>query len=146
MSSPKRIVPGQLRYHEAVLRRLRAAGFSPTLTHHAYHVLDSHVIGSTLWEAGIAQAIPKGRLADIAQDFLKELPIDEYPYFHEHVQQHLAKSSRGDKSVFEFGLDLILDGLERSRLADASGTSQSRRSRSSRRITLPVVVRGSAST
>ena len=41
--------PARLRWHECVLRTLREAGFSADLTHHAYHALESHIMGFTLW-------------------------------------------------------------------------------------------------
>lgn len=108
--------PGTIRYMESVLRRLRKAGFSPRMTHHAYHILESHVVGSSMWIAGIEAAIPKGtELAELARMVAERVPISEYPYFHEHLEQHSGKLTRGDKSPFEIGLDLILDGLDRSR-------------------------------
>lgn len=105
------VSPAHLRYSDALLRRFREAGFSPVLTHHAYHALDSHIVGSTLWAANIGKVM-KAK-ADFVQTFIRELPVDEYPYFAEHVQQHVTKSVRtSGKSEFEFGLDLLLDGLE----------------------------------
>lgn len=112
MSTPSRVSLAQVRYMDALLARLRAAGFSARMTHHAYHALDSHIIGTALWMAGIAAAIPKGRLPDVAQAVLQRVPVAEYPAFHEHVQVHLTKAAQGDKNPFEFGLDLILDGLD----------------------------------
>lgn len=113
--SPERVTPAQLAYMEGLLRTLREAGFSPRMTHHAYHILESHIVGSTLWEAGIAAAIPKGTLSDLAKTVMERLPKQQFPYAHEHIQQHVGKLAKGDKSPFEFGLDLILDGLERMR-------------------------------
>ena len=118
----------RVRYMDAVLRRLREAGFSPELTHHAYHALDSHIMGSTLWAAAYA-TMPKAQ-ADLAQNFLRKLPLTEYPDFAEHAQQHIRKTGPKDKSEFEFGLDLILDGLERVR--DAARPSASVRRRTPR--------------
>ncbi len=114
LTSPERVRPTQLRYMEALLRRLREAGFSPNMTHHAYHILESHVVGSTLWAAGIA-AVTKGNLPQLAQDVISRLPIEQFPYMHEHIEQHMTKATKGDKSPFDFGLDLILDGLDRLR-------------------------------
>jgi AcrR family transcriptional regulator len=119
----------RVRYMDAVLRRLREAGFSPELTHHAYHALDSHIMGSTLWAAAyttMAKANP-----DLAENFLRKLPLSEYPDFAEHAQQHIKKSGPKDKSEFEFGLDLILDGLERMR--DATGRPMRQLGRPKRR-------------
>jgi len=112
---PTRVGPGTLAYMEWVLRTLRRGGFSPRMTHHAYHILDSHVVGSSQWEAGIAAALPKGKLPDLARTVLERVPVAQFPYFHEHAQQHLGGATKGDKHPFDLGLDLILDGLDRLR-------------------------------
>lgn len=109
-SAPERVSATQMQYMEAELRCLRLAGFSPRMTHHAYHLLDSHVVGSALWEAGISAAIPKGSLADLAKTVIARLPPDRFHYTLEHIDQHMGKL-KGEKSPFEFGLDLILKGL-----------------------------------
>ena len=107
----------QLRYMDALLKRLRQAGLSPELTHHAYHALDSHVVGSALWQARVP---PKEELDILATDVLRQLPADGYPDLVLHIQQHLSGAARGMK-FFEFGLDLILDGIDRLRGAGAQG-------------------------
>jgi AcrR family transcriptional regulator len=112
----------QLRYMDALLGRLREAGLSPELTHHAYHALDSHVVGSALW---LARVPPKDELDALARDVLRQLPVDSYPDLVLHVQQHLSGAARGMK-FFEFGLDLILDGIERRRDASRSPASAPR--------------------
>ncbi len=95
-----------------MLRTLREAGFSKDLTYHAFHILESHILGFTLPQVNFPY---KGEeLARLAATFLQQLPGDEYPYFVEHVMQHLEPRN-GDEGGFEFGLDLILDGLERIR-------------------------------
>jgi AcrR family transcriptional regulator len=101
----------QLRYMDTLLKRLREAGLSPELTHHAYHALDSHIVGSALW---LARIPPKKELDVLAQDVLRQLPADVYPDLVLHIQQHLSGAAQGMK-FFEFGLDLILDGIERLR-------------------------------
>lgn len=113
MTSPTRVGPVRLRYMDSVLRRLREAGFSGKMTHQAYHALDSHIMGTMLWQAGYLAI--KDDLAGYAQTVLRQLPVDDYPDFAVHVQEHLTGSMRGEKGVFEFGLDLILDGLEKFR-------------------------------
>jgi AcrR family transcriptional regulator len=111
MSGPPGVGPAQLRYSDALLRRLRESGLPPELSHRAYHALDSHIVGSTLWAAGIS-AVMKAN-PDAVQKFIRDLPRAEYPDFANHVDQHMTKSVRtSGKSEFEFGLDLILDGLE----------------------------------
>ena len=103
------IGPARVRYIEALLRRLREAGFSTDLTDQAYHALDSHILGSTLWAEGYT-AVVKDH--DFARTLPRQFPVDDYPYFWEHAREHATKAGSGGKSVFEFGLDLILDGLE----------------------------------
>ncbi|HWN21717.1 MAG TPA: TetR/AcrR family transcriptional regulator C-terminal domain-containing protein [Gaiellaceae bacterium] len=111
-----RVSSTRMRWMEAVLRTLREAGFSADMTHHAYHALDSHITGFTLWLVSMPFE-SKEELVDLAEDFLREIPADEYPYVIEHAEQHIAPSSPDGKTEFEFGLDLILDGLERLREA-----------------------------
>lgn len=101
----------QLAYMDALLQGLRDAGFSAILTHHAYHVLDSHIVGSILWAAGYEQAAR--REPDMAARAMDVLPLADYPAMAEHVEQHVSGAAARGIPTFEFGLDLILDGLER---------------------------------
>ena len=106
----------RLRYMEWLLKRLREAGFSPELTYHAYHALDSHILGFTLWQLGhaiSAKELGGGDLSDLVERFLRELPAADYPYLAEHARQHVAAPSGDGAREFEFGLALILDGLKR---------------------------------
>jgi AcrR family transcriptional regulator len=109
-------IASRMRWMEWLLRTLREAGFSPNLTHHAYHALDSHITGFTLWQVSFPFDT-REELLDLAEDFLRKIPADEYPYALEHAEQHLAEPDPNEPSEFEFGLDLILDGLERMRTA-----------------------------
>jgi AcrR family transcriptional regulator len=118
MTSTPSVVPSRMRWMEGVLATLREAGFSPNLTHHAYHALDSHITGFTLWQVSFPFDT-REELLDLAEDFLKQIPADEYPYVIEHAQEHLAEPDPDEPNEFEFGLDLILDGLERLRDAEA---------------------------
>ena len=105
--------PARLRWMDGVLRCLRDAGFSVEVTHLAYHAIDSNIIGFTLWQ--LSYTFEKGELADIGRAFLDELPIDEFPFLAEHVRHHLEPTA-DDVNAFEFGLGLLLDGLERERI------------------------------
>jgi hypothetical protein len=105
--------PARWRYMDAILGCLREAGLSDTVTDHAYHALDSHISGFTLWQAQIQ--IDPEKLPDMAASFLEGLPAHEYPHLAEHVHQHFQERSAEDEGSFVFGLDLILDGLERIR-------------------------------
>lgn len=135
--------PARMRYMESLLGRLREAGFSPQMTHHAYHALDSHIFGFTIWAAGYAKAITANPGA--IQAFLKQVPADRYPYFLEHAAVHMTRSGRDGVSEFEFGLDLILEGLERLRGTVSRGSSSERKTGRSRggrtRLRTPVLGR-----
>jgi AcrR family transcriptional regulator len=113
MSTP-RISDARMLWMEGVLKTLREAGFSAEMTHHAYHALDSHITGFTLWLVTMPFD-SREELLDLAKAFLPQISADEYPYVIEHAQQHMAEPDPGEPSEFEFGLDLILDGLERLR-------------------------------
>jgi AcrR family transcriptional regulator len=104
----------RLRYMDAILGSLRRGGFSADLTDHAYHALDSHIMGFTLWVVSMNLGTDED-LAKMAEQFLRELPIDDLPYLAEHIQQHVKPRDPNDEGDFAFGLDLILDGLERIR-------------------------------
>jgi hypothetical protein len=51
---------------------------------------------------------------DFADRFMRTFQPAKMPYMAEHIEQHLGGLA-GDTSEFEFGLDLLLDGLERLR-------------------------------
>jgi AcrR family transcriptional regulator len=104
----------RMRWMEELLKTLREAGFSANLTHHAYHALDSHITGFTLWQVSFPFDT-REELVDLAETFLREISVDEYPFVVEHAQQHIQGPDPDEPSEFEFGLDLILDGLERLR-------------------------------
>jgi AcrR family transcriptional regulator len=108
----------RLSYIEWLLRTLREAGFSPEQAYDAYHALDSHILGFTLWElghaAGARQISGDEVLADFAGKIIPQLRQQGFANVAAHAEQHLAAGEDGE-SEFEFGLDLILDGLERAR-------------------------------
>lgn len=101
-----------LRHADAVLRRLREAGFSPELTYHAFHVLQGYTIGYTLQE--LSFPYDREQLRQLAARFLGELPADEFPDLAAHIVQHTDPPGEAG-AAFALGLDLILDGLERLR-------------------------------
>jgi AcrR family transcriptional regulator len=106
-------ISARMRYIEGLLGRLRLAGFSPDLTYHAYHALDSHVLGFTLWEIG--HTVTPEADEEIVAQIVRDLSLEEFPYLAEHAEQHFADVAPDVDGVgeFEFGLDLVLDGLKR---------------------------------
>jgi len=112
-------VPGgpRIRYMEWLLRRLREAGFPPEITFSAYHTLDSHIFGFTLWQLGHAAAAKRIAPGDVdmeewARGFIEQIR-PTHPHLAEHAEQHLASEPGEGRREFEFSLDLILDALRR---------------------------------
>jgi AcrR family transcriptional regulator len=111
------IPPSLLPYYDSQLRLMREAGFSLDLAHHAMHALGSRVLGFTreLFVTDDNDIEP-----EVAAVMLQQL-AGRYPYLTElmRVVSHDAGSTLGsgcdDQFEFEFGLDLVLDGLERLR-------------------------------
>jgi AcrR family transcriptional regulator len=100
----------RLRYMDAMLGCLRGAGFTAEQTDLAYHALDSHIMGFTLWLVGISAGME--RLGHVSKVF-ELFDATELPHLAEHARQHLRDRAPGEQGPFEFGLDLILEGLER---------------------------------
>jgi AcrR family transcriptional regulator len=111
LMAPSRIRPARLAYMNALLGALRGAGFSEETIYHAYHVVDAHVIGFTLWQSTHDFSMPEEVSADMRAFLDRMLPVDQYPDLHAHGLQHLAATYDGVRT-FEYGLDLLLAGLE----------------------------------
>ena len=111
LMTPSRVRPARLEFMDALLGALRGAGFSPETTYHAYHVLDAHVIGFTLWHATHNFSLSEEITNDLRGFLERLLPADKYPDLHAHGMQHLEPGSLDETSAFEYGLDLLLAGL-----------------------------------
>jgi AcrR family transcriptional regulator len=101
------IGPGMTRYLDATLGRLREGGFSIEGALDAWNTLDSHIYGFTLQELSLPFEIEEAR--QVSAQVLGQIPADEYPHVVEVIT---AIMQTGREENFEFGLDLILDGLE----------------------------------
>jgi AcrR family transcriptional regulator len=106
--------PANFRLHNAVLGCLREAGFSVENAVHAYSVQDAYIYGFALQEKTLPVDAP-GELAEAAESLRRQFSAAEYPHIAETITEHVTKSGYDFADEFEFGLDLILDGLERLR-------------------------------
>ena len=106
--------PANLRHHESVLRCLREAGFSVVLAAHAYSALDSYIYGFALQQASLPFDTGE-QAAEVAQAIMKAFASGEYPRMAEIATEYVMQPGYSYEREFEFGLDLLLDGLERSR-------------------------------
>lgn len=105
--------PKMLRYVDATLGCLRESGFSYEMADHAWNAIDSHIYGFTLQELNFPFDSPE--YADVAEDYLSMIPEKQYPYLNALSLQVIEGRYDGVHD-FEFGLNLILDGLEKLRV------------------------------
>jgi AcrR family transcriptional regulator len=114
LQSSTRPGPANFRLVNAVLGCLREAGFSVENAVHAYSAQDAYIYGFALQEKTLPVDTP-GELAEAAESIRRQFSADEYPHLAETITEHVTKSGYDFGDEFEFGLDLILDGLERLR-------------------------------
>ena len=109
-----RTTPGNatIRHHNAVLGSLRKGGFSVAMAAHAFSLLDAYVFGFVLQVTNLPFETGED-LEAIADSIMEQLPVDEYPHFVELTVEHVLKPGYNYGDEFDFGLNLILDGLER---------------------------------
>jgi AcrR family transcriptional regulator len=104
--------PANLRNHNAVMGCLRSAGFSFKMAIHAYSLQDSYIYGFALQERDTGLETPD-RAGEAAQRRAAMISEHEnYPHLVE-IAERLRGSGYDNAVEFLWGLDLILDGLER---------------------------------
>jgi AcrR family transcriptional regulator len=108
-----RTTPGaaNLRHHDAVIGCLRGGGFSIPLTAHAYSVLDAYVYGFVYQEIQLPFDTT-GETQEVTGAILDAMPLGEYPHLAELAMEHVMKPGYTYGAEFDYGLDLVLDGLE----------------------------------
>ncbi|MEU8247855.1 TetR/AcrR family transcriptional regulator [Nonomuraea sp. NPDC048916] len=104
--------PATLRHHDAVIGILRGAGFSIELAAHAVSALDSYIYGFALQQKNLPFDTAKDT-AKITQTIMARFASGEYPHLTEMAVEHVLQPSYDYGNEFAFGLDLILDGLDR---------------------------------
>ncbi|WP_426247448.1 TetR/AcrR family transcriptional regulator C-terminal domain-containing protein [Nocardioides sp. LHG3406-4] len=104
--------PATLAHHDSVIGALRAGGFSIVDTGHAFALLDSFIYGFSSQAANLPFDDDRSA-ADVAEGLIHPLPGDAYPHLVELATQHVLQPGWDFEDEFGFGLELILDGLER---------------------------------
>ncbi|MEU4620256.1 TetR/AcrR family transcriptional regulator [Actinoplanes sp. NPDC023801] len=104
--------PAMLRYIDFTLGILRGAGFSWKLADYAWNTMDSFVYGYTL--RTLTFPVAPADYAETASAHQHLLAGGEYPHMAELTRQVAEGDHPGDPDI-TFGLNLILDGLERLR-------------------------------
>lgn len=112
MESRRNPGPVSMRYYDSVIGCLRRAGFSIALAAHAFSALDSYIYGFALQEMKMPFKTP-AELAALAEAIMKNMPAAEYQHFTEMIVGHALKPGYSYAKEFEWGLDLLLDGLDR---------------------------------
>jgi AcrR family transcriptional regulator len=107
--------PATLHHHDGVIGSLRAGGFSIDMTAHAFSLLDSYIYGFALQEATLPLGDTEEETAEVARTMMAEMPPDEFPHLTEFTVEHILQPGYDYGNEFEFGIDQILDGLERTR-------------------------------
>ncbi len=102
------IGPGMTRYLDATLGRLLEGGFTIEGALDAWHALDSHIYGFTLQQLNLPFAAEEA--SQVSTDVLPRLDAARFPHVVDIIGRIMQTGRTED---FTFGLDLILDGLER---------------------------------
>ena len=110
MESRKNPGPANLRHHDAVIGCLRAAGFDMAMTAHAYSLLDGYIYGFALTKMNLPFETTTD-IAEMAESMLEPFPPDEYPNLANFITEVAMKPGYDYGDEFEYGLDVILDGL-----------------------------------
>jgi AcrR family transcriptional regulator len=127
MESRSRPGPATLQHHDAMLGCLREAGFSIAMAAHAYSFLDSYIYGFALQQANLPFKTSE-QVVEVTGSILRQFPADAYPHLAEMAVQHVLQPGYDYADEFEFGLGLILEGLEKIRDTAADGGGAHRRS------------------
>jgi AcrR family transcriptional regulator len=104
--------PSTLRHHDHVIGCLRGGGFSIAAAAHAFSLLDSYIYGFVLQELNLPFRTDE-EFEAVVEGIIQQMPVNAYPHFMEMVVAHALKPGYSYAAEFEFGLDLVLDALER---------------------------------
>jgi AcrR family transcriptional regulator len=109
-----RTAPGAatLRHHDSVIGTLRGAGFSIVLTAHAFSAIDAYVYGFALQERSLPFETAE-QAEEVGRQMFARMPAGEFPHLTELTVEHILLPGYDYGEEFEYGLDLVLDGLER---------------------------------
>ena len=101
--------PARMRYMDGALRSLREAGFPPGLLDRAYHAVENHILGHAMQTAGFP--LDEAEMREAAEPLLRSPALEPYPDLVAHIRHH--RDTPSVAAALAFGLDLILDGVER---------------------------------
>lgn len=106
-----------LRHHDAVIGTFRAAGFSIGMAAHAVSLLDSYIFGFVLQQRSLPFET-EAEVAAVAGGILRQMPAGTYPHLSEMIVELALQPGYDFAAEFEYGLDLLLDALDREQAAN----------------------------
>ncbi len=113
MESRGVMTPSMARYVDAVVGAMHAGGCSYDLIHHCLHALGSTMFGFNQ-ELMLDSDTPSGEDLTLMHDFVPHLAAMLEDVVHDDPDSTLGWCD--DQTEFEFGLDVLLEGLERRRV------------------------------
>lgn len=114
------LAPAMIRYTDDVVGLMRAGGLSYDLIHHSLHALGSRMYGFT------QELMPEDSSSDVEMDPRMMAMVPNLAGMLAEVVHDDPGSTLGwcdDQTEFEFGLDLLLEGIERRRAAEAAAAT-----------------------
>jgi AcrR family transcriptional regulator len=114
--------PATLGHLDSVIGCLTAAGFSMPMTGHAMSILDSYVQGFAQQEVSLPLD-PSGDIGAATEEIMaqQEAMADAFPNLAAMAMSLILQPGYAYGNEFEFGLELILDGLEAAHSAESTG-------------------------
>ncbi len=122
LMSRTNVGPAMLRYVDATIGCLWHGGFTLANAAHARNALDSFIYGFTLQELNFPFA--KDQYPVVAAGYLPSLSAVQYPSMHALTTQVATRAFDGVHSL-DFGLALLLEGLERVRVHSGAAPTRS---------------------
>ena len=102
--------PATLRHQDSTIGCLRNSGFSIGATAHAMALVDAYVYGFAIQEAALPFEGPE-ETADVTEAIVQQMSPETYPHLVEMATDHVLLPGYDFAHEFDFGLELILDGL-----------------------------------
>jgi AcrR family transcriptional regulator len=112
MESRRHPGPANLQHHDAVIGCLIGDGFSMAMAAHAYSALDAYIYGFALTKISLPFETDE-EVAEVAQTMLQPFPTNAYPNLGAFITEVAMQPGYDYGNEFAYGLDLVLDGLER---------------------------------
>lgn len=103
--------PERLRYFDWVIGTLRRAGFSLETAARAFSLMDSYIYGFGRQQFNMSSG-GDGVQPETAEAFLRAVPTDQYPFLTEMITDNAMRVGYDADADFQFGVNLILDGLQ----------------------------------